>query len=222
MILLLTPTEKERELVLSNASASWPEIHLCGFGAVAAAARTAALIGRYKPQHVLLLGIAGSLRTEAVVGQAYMFESVGCYGIGVGSGAAFQAAEPMGWLQWPQEPIVRDVLKLEYGQTENGHTEPVPSKHILSALVTVTATSANTAEAEQKRNCYPQGAAEDMEGFGVALACRLQEVPLTIVRGISNVAGERDHRQWQVKAAMQAATSLTDGILTGGWLDGGH
>ena len=44
--------------------------------------------------------------------------------------------------------------------------------------------------------------AEDMEGFAVATACRLANVPLSIIRGISNVAGDRDHRRWEIDLAI--------------------
>ncbi len=39
---------------------------LCGFGPIAAAARAGALIARYKPERVLLVGIAGSFDTETI------------------------------------------------------------------------------------------------------------------------------------------------------------
>ena len=55
--------------------------------------------------------------------------------------------------------------------------------------------------------------AEDMEGFGVALACRLGGVPLGIVRGISNDAGDRDKSRWQIPAALTAAAELALRIL---------
>jgi futalosine hydrolase len=55
--------------------------------------------------------------------------------------------------------------------------------------------------------------AEDMEGFAVAMACRLRGVPLDIVRGISNTAGDRDASRWQVAAALEAAGRLAVQIV---------
>jgi len=49
--------------------------------------------------------------------------------------------------------------------------------------------------------------AEDMEGFGVALACRLHCIPLATVRGLSNVAGDRRHAGWEVERALRAAAA---------------
>ncbi len=49
-----------------------------------------------------------------------------------------------------------------------------------------------------KLRVFPDAMAEDMEGFGVALACRFAEVPLSIVRGFSNWVGDRNHSNWKV------------------------
>jgi futalosine hydrolase len=57
--------------------------------------------------------------------------------------------------------------------------------------------------------------AEDMEGFAVAAACRLAGIPLDIVRGISNTAGDRDHSHGQIDAACRAAASLAAALLGG-------
>ncbi|MFM8578800.1 MAG: hypothetical protein ACKOCN_08370, partial [Planctomycetaceae bacterium] len=62
---------------------------------------------------------------------------------------------------------------------------------------------------------FPGAVAEDMEGFGVAMACRLVGVPLTIVRGISNIAGDRDTRQWRIRESLAAAADLTSLLLGG-------
>jgi futalosine hydrolase len=75
-------------------------------------------------------------------------------------------------------------------------------------LLTACAASADAADVAVRRRLFPTAVAEDMEGFGVALACRLAGVPLAIVRGISNDAGDRDKRRWQIGPALEAAASL--------------
>ena len=55
---------------------------------------------------------------------------------------------------------------------------------------------------------HPEAAAEDMEGFGVAVSCVLADVPLQIIRGISNRAGDRDKRHWDIEGALHAAAAL--------------
>jgi futalosine hydrolase len=53
-----------------------------------------------------------------------------------------------------------------------------------------------------------------MEGYSVALAAMTVSIPCTIVRGICNVAGDRDHAHWQMGAALAAVQRELTGILT--------
>jgi futalosine hydrolase len=79
--------------------------------------------------------------------------------------------------------------------------------------LTVCATSANQAEMQERRQRFPQAVAEDMEGFAVALACRMAGVPLTIIRGISNRVGVRDIQTWRIDEPLGAAGALLCEIL---------
>jgi futalosine hydrolase len=56
---------------------------------------------------------------------------------------------------------------------------------------------------------HPHADAEDMEGFGVAVGCYFGGMPLQIIRGISNRAGDRNKRNWDVEGALHAAGELT-------------
>ena len=56
-----------------------------------------------------------------------------------------------------------------------------------------------------RRERFPDAVAEDMEGFAVAVACTLAGVPLRVVRGISNLVGDRDPKHWRIPAALAAA-----------------
>lgn len=198
--LLLTPTHFEKKLLEEVIPADLPELRLCGFGLVASAAVTMQYLKSGCFQRVVLVGIAGSLQPDLTVGAAYVAESVACHGIGVGEGADFQSADQLGWKQWSGDAAIGDVLPLN-----------VPSEcmHQSSALLlSCCAASADTVDAERRRQIYPQAGMEDMEGFGVATACRLCSLPLTIIRGISNVAGDRDHTRWMSRDALVSASQL--------------
>ena len=72
--LVLVPTDLERRLLGPALSAGLGEgdrLELCGFGIVAAAARTAALLATHAPDRVLLVGIAGRLDEALEIGGAY-------------------------------------------------------------------------------------------------------------------------------------------------------
>jgi len=215
--LILIPTELERRFLqrwvdgfdrrgdCAEVSNSPVAVELCGFGLVAAAARTTQLIAMRRPQRVILIGIAGALDQSLRVGSAVAFGSVVVDGIGVGFGDSFQSAAAMGWSQW-HDPAsasatpIGDRLDLSRGDGP--------------ALLSVCAASANARHAAVRRRAHPAAVAEDMEGFGVALACQLMRVPLWIVRGISNVAGNRDFKTWQVESALCQAARLVDAILS--------
>ena len=201
--LLLVPTAGERRVVeqaIESRGAERLRIELCGFGPIAAAARAAHLLATLGPASVTLVGIAGALDDRLSIGQAYRFDEVACYGVGVGSGTAFQPAAAVGWPQWSGDSSVSQrAIGDRIGPTG------ITAGHV---LLTACAASAGPADVAARRALIPDAVAEDMEGFGIALACELAGVPWTIIRGISNRAGDRDHSQWCVEPALEAAAAL--------------
>jgi futalosine hydrolase len=213
--LVLVPTDAERTLLeplLAAARGPHDRVELCGFGPVAAAARTAALISACAPARVILVGIAGRYHDRLEIGAAYRFDRVACFGVGVGSDEGFVSAGTLGWQQWPGDPptpavAVGDVLECGW---------PVAASITSSGLLlTACAAAASQGDVASRTTLFPTAAAEDMEGFAVALACRLAGVPLEIVRGISNTAGDRDHARWQIPNALAAAAELTRRVMEG-------
>lgn len=214
--LILVPTELERgviEPVMAARCGAAIQVALCGFGPVVAAARTARLLTEHRPARVLLVGIAGRFTDRLAVGRAYAFDRVACHGIGAGTGDAHMPAEAMGWPQWPgdaSDPATRigDSLSCTSGR--------LPAAAALGGLLlSACSASAGDDDVRSRLRLYPEAAAEDMEGFAVAAACRLGGVPLDIVRGISNTAGDRDTSRWQVDAACRAAAELAVTLLGG-------
>ena len=213
--LILVPTAVELQFLplhfLSVVERHGGAIDICGFGPLVAAARTASLIASHQPQQVLLCGVAGSIGPQLSVASAYRFGSVACYGIGVGSGDSHRSSAAVGWRQWPGD-MSDDTLSQPIGdviQLANWRGD-AEGRHL---LLTVCAASHSDLEVAMKLAAYPLAVAEDMEGFGVAAACQLAGVPLSIVRGISNRAGVRDHRHWKVAEAMIAASELLEELV---------
>lgn len=202
--LLLVPTGFEADLLLPLLNlqdrAANVVTELCGFGPVVAGARTMQLLNQHQPQHVILAGIAGSLSDTLAIGSASRFSRVAIFGVGAGSGEEFQTADELGWVQLAESPecsAIRDTINLASTSEEDNRL-----------LITSCAASGNAIEADWRRRNYPNADAEDMEGFSVAAACQMADVPLEIVRGISNVAGDRDKQNWNIEAAIQAAAQL--------------
>lgn len=195
--LFLVPTELERACLslgltekIENAKSV---IRICGFGPIVSGIRSTQLIAEHSPKQVFLIGIAGSLDLRFRVGTAVEFDLAICFGIGAGSGDGFIAASEMGWRQWPDSPLISDSIRLN-----NENSEPCVT------LLTCCAASSNEHDVQLRLKKYPNAVAEDMEGFSVAAACRFAGLPLRVVRGISNRAGDRNKDNWQVQEAMSA------------------
>jgi futalosine hydrolase len=205
--LLCVPTAFERSILERVAPDLFagegaPGVELVGFGPVAAAARTAALIAQRRPARIILLGIAGSLEGGPALGEAAEFGAVALDGVGAGQGHALLPPSALGFPQWQDAGgEVHERLQL-----------PVQGPLLLS----VCAASATVSEALGRRERFEGAAAEDMETFGAALAARMAGVPLHAVRGISNVAGDRDKGRWLIEPALAAAASSARSILEEG------
>lgn len=202
--LILVPTHFEADLLRpwfrAHATAVEVRLQVCGFGAVASGICSSRLIAEHRPERIILTGIAGTLADDLPIGAAHQFAKVGLYGVGAGHGDAFQSAQELGWNQLATadgQPLIGDVLNL--------NDSPPAAR---GTLVTCCAASANPPEANWRRNKFHDAVAEDMEGFSVAMACHLANVPLEIIRGISNIAGERDKKTWQIEPAIAAAANL--------------
>jgi len=213
--LVLVPTDLERRLlepVLAEGMRSGDRLDLCGFGPVAAAARTARLVATHAPARVLLVGIAGRLGERLALGDAYRFCRVACHGVGAGTGEAFLPAGSLGWSHWAGDARGDGTAigdELECGTRAAPQVTP-PAGLLLSAC----AASASAADVQLRAAIFPDAVAEDMEGFAVAVACRLAGVPLDIVRGISNDAGDRDKARWLVPTALKAAADVATRLLS--------
>jgi len=198
--LVLVPTEVERQLLARQPGFGLEApCELCGFGAVAAAARTSTLLAEHEPDRVILVGIAGTYDAATLpVASAALFLRVTMHGIGIGTGPDFVPAGRLGFHHWPgqgeDEGAIGDEIDLV-----------APEPATAGALLTCSSASATRDDARQRVEHCPDAAAEDMEGFAVALACRLANVPVAIVRGISNEAGDRRIDRWRVPQALDAA-----------------
>lgn len=204
--LVLVPTETERRhLARQRGFGVDAPCELCGFGPVAAAARARDAIAVHEPERVVLVGIAGTFDPDGLpVGTAAVFPTVLMHGVGVGVATPVPATD-LGYRHWPRAgggETGPDALPLAC---------PVPPA--AGPLLTVCTAAATEAETRERRALFPAAVAEDMEGFAVALACRLAEVPVAIVRGVSNAVGDRRFERWQIPEALDAAYLVAADLL---------
>jgi len=201
--LVLVPTSYEARLLAPFWKGELPPLEPIGFGPVAAAASASRLLATQRPERVLLLGIAGSYDLARLpIGAAHTFDEVVLDHLGVGYGRGAQSADELGFAQLEGERPLGNRAALDTRGRGAG------------LLVTTPVAAAHSAEAARRRARYGNPLAEDMEGFGVAAACHLADVPLTIVRGASNTVGDRDKARWRVRPALEAAAALAAELVT--------
>jgi len=193
--LLLVPTALELTALgeLGDFPAGLALVETCGFGPIAAAASTAALLAKLRPARVVLVGIAGS------------YDPAVC-AVGTASRCSSVAIDGLETAGFEQAPGIGRTIEL-------GSGSGAPRAAL---LLTVCAPSSTAQEASARRARFPDALLEDMEGFGVACACALAGVPLAIVRGVSNVAGDRQRDRWRIREALAAARGEALGILDPG------
>lgn len=208
--LILIPTRFEMDLIYQQLPPGIPAVcEICGFGPIVPAARTVQLIQQHQPARVLLMGIAGSYSDHVSVGKASPFYQVACYGVGVGKGGTFLTAQAMGWQHWLGDSEVASIGdRIDLGHPKIFEPTP-PGSGSQELLVTATSAAENQTDVEDRLRTFPGAVAEDMEAFGVAAACQLSGVPLYVVRGISNRAGDRDKSNWKIVEALTSAVRMS-------------
>ncbi len=80
-------------------------------------------------------------------------------------------------------------------------------------ILSVASASATVGEAAIRLSKHPGAVLEEMEGYSVAVAATLAQVPLTVVRGVSNAAGERDKTTWRMAEALAAASVVMASMM---------
>jgi futalosine hydrolase len=207
--LVLVPTDLElaRLHELGGIDAGLAIVRTCGFGPVAAAARTAQCVAELRPARIVLVGVAGTYDPSALeIGQALEFDAVAIDGVGAGDDREPHGPAALGFAQLPGSATrapIHDRILLSGPRRD-------ATEHL---LLSVCAASGTREQADARRRRFPAAIAEDMEAFGVALACALYGVPLHVVRGASNAAGDRDHARWQIARALESARDTALSIL---------
>jgi futalosine hydrolase len=210
------PTDFERQRFLARWQHQFPEqlppdIKICGFGPIASGITTAQWLASRKLGQVVLLGIGGTFDPiMAPVGTAVEIDRVATDTVGAqrrGTGTMV-----VGEWELPRElgfPQVPAGLDLPEGAVDSAvHHDLILGSNNGVGLLTVGIASGSTETARRRQTLFAGVLVEDMEGFSVALACRLAGVPCWIWRGITNKVGDREFGNWRIDAAMDSLVQL--------------
>ncbi len=209
-LLVVIPSRPEAQ-ALAAAVPAGVDTLVCGVGVVAAALNVERALAQNR-RPVLLVGLAGTRdETKVAVGGLVEATMTVNEAVGAGFGAGFVDLEGLA-IPGENEAVDRlqcvDVNSICFVRgAEMARRGPVG---------TVGLASGSPADAAGWRARHPDVLAEEMEGWGVALAARRAGVPLAMVRSISNVAGDRDHSHWAFDEAFEALRGFLDSALGGG------
>lgn len=202
-ILIMTAVEAEREAVLRGLNgADGFEVRLAGVGPIASAVNTTAILASSTTAAaydlVISAGIGGGFHGVADIGSIVIATDIIAADLGAESPDGFLSLDKLGFgsSQLKADAALSECLK----QAVAGCGIPVCAGPILT-LSTVTGT-ATTAQLLSHR--IPGAAAEAMEGYGVALAAHLHQLPVLEFRAISNPVGPRQRELWKINDALSA------------------
>jgi purine-nucleoside phosphorylase len=170
-----------------------------GIGPVLAAAAAAAVIERYRPAGVVLVGTCGAYRREPAIGTAIVAARFGlAFGV---------AAMGLGYVPRPPAPIGADEALLE---------------RLVGPRASVLTCGAVTTDPTLAERLADGWDVEHLEAFGVAAACQAAGIPFAAVLGVANLVGPDAHTEWLTHrdAAQEAARRVVRDMLEDGGLQG--
>lgn len=171
-----------------------------GIGLVSAAVALGCFLTTIRPDQVIVVGSAGAMPGSGLkVGDVAVASSETLSELGLCTGKGIGDAATLGLPGLHQEvSFDQDLAKCLLHEVQGsfrGATGP---------LLTVAGVSSDPAHADHRAKTF-HSIVENMEGYAVALACRMFGVPGGEVRGISNQAGVRDKSRWDLGLANQRA-----------------
>ncbi len=175
-----------------------------GPGIANAAAATALAVRRYRPERIFNIGVCGSYCTKragpvaAVAGIRAVFADTG-----VDLGGGFLT------LQAIDLPLARAGSDTEVFNSVELSDDPFAAGVTRGVFYTVSAVSGTPETSASLRERFKSTESsvlcEDMESAAVGLVALKAAVPCSVVRGVSNLCGNRDYTTWQLSEAAAAA-----------------
>ncbi|MHA0856119.1 futalosine hydrolase [Paenibacillus sp. CMAA1364] len=206
-ILIMTAVSAERDAVLRGLQGNEHfDVRIAGVGSSIAAANTATALTLGDYSLVISAGIGGGFVGQAALGSIVIASEIVAADLGAETDEGFCSIDELGFgsSRVQVDPtLVRLVTDALQRVGLHVYTGPILT------VSTVTGTS-DSAVVLDKR--VPGATAEAMEGYGVAIAAQIHNVPVLEIRTISNAVGPRDRASWKMKEAFDAL-ELTSSIL---------
>lgn len=193
--LLVTAVEAERDAL--HGSAEGLAVIATGAGPAAAATGTAWMLASEPYELAASVGIGGGFAPHAPVGSVVVSSGTVPADLGADSPEGFLPIADLGFAPRVDAPDLEYSKRIADSLTASGLTVVTGSVLTVS---TVTGTAERTAELQAR---HPGAVAEAMEGYGVATAATMANLPYVEIRVISNVVGPRDRSAWRIAESLE-------------------
>lgn len=207
-VLIMTAVAVEREAVIRGLQGN-PifDVMLAGVGPISAASRTAMQLVGNEYDLVISAGIGGGFQGKADIGSIVVADEMIAADLGVQTQEGFQSLDKLelGSTRILTEPqLVHSLIRGLHTAGLSACSGPVLT------VSTATGTAEGVAELHRR---VPNGAAEAMEGYGVAFAGIDRGLPVLEIRAISNRVGPRDRSAWRIKEALESLELASKQLL---------
>ena len=204
--LLVTAVDVERDALTRDTEGL--AVIATGAGPAAAATGTAWMLASEPYELAVSVGIGGGFLPAAPVGSVVVSTRTVPADLGADSPDGFLPIADLGFAPHVDEPDQEWTDRIATALTAAG-------LHVVTGAVlsisTVTGTAERTAELLAR---HPDAVAEGMEGYGVATAATMANLPYVEIRAISNVIGPRDRESWRIGEALDVLATV--GAALGG------
>lgn len=198
--LLAAAVEAEREALLRRAHGL--TVIVTGAGPAAAATGASWVLASEPYELAVSVGIGGGFLPRAPIGSVVVAGRVAAADLGADSPEGFLPIEELGFAPRVEQPDEHWSKRIAAALDDAG-------LNVVSGAVLTVSTVTGTAErAARLAERYPDAAAEAMEGFGVASAATMAELPFVEIRAISNAVGPRDRQAWRIGEALEVLTTV--------------
>ncbi|WP_194893785.1 futalosine hydrolase [Catenulispora pinisilvae] len=198
--LLATAVGAERDALQQRADGL--TVIVTGAGPAAAATGAAWVLASEPYKLALSVGIGGGFAPRAPIGSVVVSTRVVAADLGADSPEGFLPIEELGFAPHVEQPDEHWAARIRTALSQAG-------LHVVTGAVLTTTTVTGTAERTAELLArHPDAAAEGMEGYGVASAATMAELPFVEIRAISNVVGPRDRDSWRIGEAMDVLATV--------------
>jgi futalosine hydrolase len=181
-----------------------------GIGKVNAASSATAVIENYPVRAVINFGVGGAypdaglnigdvaIASKEIYGDEGVFTAAGIKGIKEIGIPLVRIGKTKYFNEFPLDPP-----SIPFPKDENNMNIMIKTGN----FITVSAVSGSQKRAKDLGKRFG-AVCENMEGAAIAQVCTLYELPMIELRGISNMAGVRDKRKWNLKIASENCQKL--------------